>query len=248
MNSFLIPLLRGGDFRNGTESAGESVQILKRSEHMKGDIMLRSSALILAFCLCVPSPAKADLLISFSDSGSGVDVSITGSLITTDGFAAPISSTFGGNPILWLGAVSGHNWYGFESGTVDCIEFQHADFDFFVPFGTAPATSHSINETGFEMGFRDAVSGASVDTLYMPVGYSSGDVLNEQFTNIATDFAAIGLTNGDSFGFRFDDGVNGIQSVTFSAIPEPSSTFVLLGIGVALFCTRRRQLIVRRLS
>ena len=78
--------------------------------------------------------------------------------------------------------------------------------------------------------------------LYVPPGYTSGDVITSGSAQFYSQtFASMGLTEGN-YVWTWGSGGN-TDSLTFQigAVPEPSST-IMLGIGALGIITCRRRI------
>lgn len=216
------------------------------------------AALTLLGCLCVASPASANLLIngSFEDSLLVPNSTFTNGLFT---------QTNNGDIIGWT-TQNGGNWY-FNNGTqfgtaqdgVRFVEFDPANVGSLAPISQSFAvTANTPYNVSFWAGIRPDMGPG--DVIRAAITLAAGDG--------AASFAATDLTligNGatpagwQQFSFGFTPTANTTATLTFShdseygcldgvsvtasATPEPSSLVLLAAglIGFAAYAWRKRK-------
>lgn len=182
-------------------------------------------------------------------------------LLTT---AASLASAFSitgqeiGNDVIfnYEGSINTGGLQSFGgSGLLD-TEFEPADNEFSAGGNADVYKFADLTVTG-SMGTGGDVSGVAVgDTIgifpnfgtggiepniWLPSGYTSGENITGIITFANNTFAAMGITENNTVTYSWGSGGNA-DSITFSTVPEPSSSALWLGlITVVVSATRRRS-------
>ncbi len=178
--------------------------------------------------------AIAALLIDFSESGTDLELRVSGSLDLT-GMTGPT----GGSTSTPRGDF--YDGYSRFNSATSSNGYYFADGSFTYT-GTAPGVFVTGIDPGFGVGFLDG----SFDNIFVPAGTNSGQQIDISHTFTNMSFDDFSLTLGDEWGVLFpifDGGgtaTGSNQSITFRAIPEPT-TAVLFGFTMTCaFFLRRR--------
>jgi hypothetical protein len=135
------------------------------------------------------------------------------------------------------------------TGFID-TEFEAIDNEF-AAGGTADIWDFSdLNITG-SMGTGGDVSGVATgdvigllttiqDIIFLPTGYTSGDNITGTITFTNNTFAAMGVTENNTVTYSWGSGGNA-DSITFSTVPETSSSALWLGLITVVFSATRRR-------
>jgi len=136
------------------------------------------------------------------------------------------------------------------TGFID-TEFEAIDNEFAAGGDAGIWDFSDLNITG-SMGTGGDVSGVATgdvigllttiqDIIFLPIGYTSGNNITGTITFTNNTFAAMGVTENNTVTYSWGSGGNA-DSITFSTVPEPSSSALWLGlITVVVSATRRRR-------
>jgi hypothetical protein len=189
--------------------------------------------------------ARADVIITFSQQGTDVVATTSGSLnlsaLTQAGVAGPITTPF-------LFPVDGGVSFGGISATYE--RYAGVSFMPSQAFGTGGltnTTSHSGAPFGLDG--TGVLTGGVLPELLVPIGFTGGTITSSTDTWANTTINALGLTPGTytwTWGSVANGNADSLEVVipAASAVPEPSSV-ALLGIGtISLlgYGWRRRKL------
>jgi hypothetical protein len=197
--------------------------------------MKRASLMLaaVAFLLGGAGRAKADLIITFAQSGANVVATGTGSLnfldLTFESFDLNSSSVNASAGAVLLGSSDTFaDYYGNISGPTS--------FGSGLNFVASSSTTTAPLDTGA------GVDGAA-DELLVPGDYFAGDAFTVSATWDNTTISGLGLTPGD-YTWTWGSGPNADSLeviVPGGAVPEPSSVILLLTtLLAAAFVTRKR--------
>ena len=181
-------------------------------------------AIACATALLVAAPARADLVITFSQVGPDVVATATGSLDLT-GLTYDRTSLEGSYVIPNLPAVA----VGPATNT---------STDFYTGVISGPSSFGTGGVTFASSGTGDHIS-LSASEVGVSAGYVSGSSLSGSSTFAGQTFASMGLTPG-TYTYTLP-GNTIIVQVGPAAVPEPATT-ALFGLGVAgVFGVVRRR-------
>ena len=205
--------------------------------------MRRASFLMLvavALLLGGAGRAKAELIITFEQSGPDVVATGTGSLnflgLSFEGFdfSSPSVDASSGLVLLEPVPTTYADYYGPISGPTS--------------FGTGLNFDADSGSSTAPDGTGAGVDGAT-DQLLVPGGYVAGDPFTVSATWGSTTIGALGLTPGTytwTWGSGPDaDSLEVIVPGAASAVPEPPSVILLLTALLALAFTTRKQIAQR---
>lgn len=181
----------------------------------------------LAGLLGGAEPARASLIITFSQNGANVDANGVGSLnfldLTFQGFDFNSPSVNASAGMVKLGPSGSYaDYYGAISGPTS-----------FGPGGNFLATSGTSTAPGNTGAGVDGATGQ----LLVPGGYFAGSQFTVSSTWNNTTISDLGLTPG-TYTWSWGSGANAdfleviVPNSGFTATPEPASLTLLGGIGV----------------
>lgn len=200
------------------------------------------------FLFGLGSFAFADMELTITDTGTGVQFCLQGSLdvsaINQTGTAFATFSQFthtdggsaGSGTFDWTQLISNMNG----------LNLIFPDDMSLTPIGNIPAGTDNENlsvSSPFYVGYVDYVSGATAfnDSLRLPIGYTSGSTVNMCFTDPAKTLSDFALAPGDFWGVSFADSNGDTQTMTFNVVPEPDHLVMLLiTAAFGMFLRRRR--------
>ena len=196
--------------------------------------MLAAKLLLLILAIGgLTLPCRAGLIVTFAQSGPDLAINVSGSLVLPVGSALSFTNPGGQT--------------GFNTASLDNVVLAGSD-DGFIS-NSAGIVSHWVGTGATLQGGSASWSGAPVATVstltvavstsgevLLPLGYVSGTPLNGSGTVTGASFATFGMAAGQSRVWTLTGG----DTITFSAIPEPSS-FVLGAIFLVLLSSRRRR-------
>ena len=179
------------------------------------------SLLVVAAFLAMAAPAGATYIVTFSQVGSDVvasgsgTIDINGLTFVTSGTSVPqVAPTFATEA---TGAAGGISEYSGASGPLS--------------FGPGVITNATTG-TGGLVGVQALTGGPGF--VFVPAGYASGAPLSDTATYAGQTLAALGLITGAyvySFGSGVDADTFTVNVGGATPAPEPAS-LVLLGTGV----------------
>lgn len=186
------------------------------------------SSLAAAACLAAASwpavDAQAAVTINFTESGSDVVASFSGSLNLSG--LSPSSPSFGDFPYVAGGSAElaiGPLFVG--------------DTQYFTGPIIGPASIGTINDSIPADAGSGTMLGFAGPFLFLSPGVNSGDMISGSSTWISSSLASLGLTPGSYvYSWSTDSVTLNIGSVT--AVPEPSS-FALAGLALGLVALRQ---------
>jgi VPDSG-CTERM motif len=177
------------------------------------------ATLAIAITCGISAPAQANYIVTLEQVGSNVVATGTGAFdLTGLSFAGSNSLGTGIHPSLALAGIG-------PDGSVDEWDGT-APFAGPTNFGPGPGTSPD-SSSGDTVGNFPYVFGAGV--LFVPVGYTSGNLLSDSLTFNNQTFSSLGVTPG-TYVWSWGTGAN--QNFTL-VVPDSGSTFGLLVLSLA---------------
>ena len=204
---------------------------------------LANLSVFVIFLQLAPT-ASAEIVVNFTESASGVQVSGSGSL-SLMGLTADVGSFVSASPTPRYRNTGGS---GIVGGTTSIAGNVFAD-NYSVNSDLLTATFRGNmtvlgSDPNTHFGFSD---GSFEDRVFVPIGYTAGDQIGFSVFNNGATLASFGLSDGDTWGATWLTGVGSeTDSIMFnasiSAVPEPGTAMFLVAITGVVLLTRRRRL------
>ncbi|MBL6913250.1 MAG: hypothetical protein ISR40_06280 [Puniceicoccaceae bacterium] len=190
--------------------------------------MKKTSLTILALLTTVASLASA-FSITGQEIGTDVVFTYTGSINTGD-------LSFSGTGLLDT---------EFEAIDNEFAAGGNADVYVFANLTVTGAMGTGGDVPGVAAGdtigiFPNFGPGGIEPNIWLPSGYTSGDNITGTITFTNNTFAAMGVTENNTVTYSWGSGGNA-DSITFSTVPEPSSSALWLGIATVVVAITRRR-------
>jgi hypothetical protein len=215
------------------KEAFQEGRLIKKFE-VRRNRMKRATLMLVAVALLLGGAgrAKADLIITFAQSGSNVVANGAGSLnfagLTYDGQDLTSSYVDASAGAVLLGSSNtGADIYGSISGPTT--------------FGPGPQVAADSSSSTAPQNSGAGVDGAT-HQLLVPASYLSGNPFTVSATWDNTTISGLGLTPG-TYTWTWGSGSNAdsLEVIIPGAVPEPSSVILLLTTVLAVaFVTRKR--------
>ena len=192
---------------------------------------MRSSLALTASFVLLSNLGHAAVVANLVESGGDVRIHVSGSLDLTGWAKSADGATFD-NFLVATGpggitAVLNDKYDQFSApdGTLSL-------------FGTLPTMGVNITPiSGPEGAWGYSLDNANDDDFVVPEDFTGGPIAASTFVVPGLSFAALGISQGDSWGANMGNG----DTITFNAIPEPSSFLFLAGIFTAVSQWRRHR-------
>lgn len=195
----------------------------------------------LLFTVCGHSLLRATVIIQFTQQGSNVVATVSGTLNTTG--LTLLAASYNSNPSSTVNPGSGTVVVGFSGAFVSTKVF--SGFSGPSSFGTGIGRSaDSWDSSGGFIDFR-ANATASSTRLFLPSSFLSGGSLSASDTWNNTTFFGLGLTAGTYTYTWSSDSIVVQIGPGAGAVPEPSTYAAMAGVaalGAAGWMKRRRKL------
>ncbi|WP_221031485.1 PEP-CTERM sorting domain-containing protein [Actomonas aquatica] len=194
---------------------------------------------LLPLLALIVSPVFAQLTVSFTQSGADVTVDVNGSIDLT-GLTAGDQDLAYAPEQIYLGAFD-YVWISSAVGTYDTYTLPFGSFASSGGFSIPGPSTYYTPDFVADVGIWGTLG---TDTLYVNGDYVSGASVNLSTSILGTTLADIGMVAGESLTLSWSDGTGG--SITFaalSAVPEPSTYAMIVGVaglGFAVWRRRRR--------
>lgn len=166
--------------------------------------------------MVLASSAKAAITITFAEQGSDVIMNYSGSWDTWE-----LQGFVGQDNVVFRNGLANFPAAGAAGGSNGGMTIQVGQW-----------VSGTFSPSSFE---GDAI-GWNANLIYAPRNYVQGDPLSGSMTFTDINLNEMGLTAGGSGYFE-----GGGNRVDFSAVPEPSSLFLIGAAGFAGLLRRRRR-------
>ena len=208
---------------------------------LKSAILPKFWVLFLFAVITSQQAAHADIVVKFTETGSGVTIEGSGSIETLDGLSYLTSTDIVAANQYVRNSIVVH-----IRSAVDTMDWYETTFTSFSNLGV---TRPLQGDPGVEFGI---VNTSTIDRVYLPSNYAAGDTINFSVTNVGDSLADFGLTAGDIWGATWNTGnlTTPTESIIFLAVdgvsnvvPEPSSAILYASAAFGLI---GRTLLKRR--